>query len=161
MRIKISYPAILSIIFLCCGNDNPTESTINSFTGITQTDSIGNVIQIDTDDWNSILPPTPGYPEVLRVGPAYPNPCSDTITIPIVLPKKLKANLCVINDKKDTIIDLANEDILTAGKYMYMWSLRDFQNQKVEKGMYRCLYEISEIDSPKVLLFGHGDIKID
>jgi len=130
------------------------------------------IISEDEDDWNiKIEPPLPtstSTPLILHVGPAFPNPCTDSTYIAVDFPDKYLLNI-YIKDKNGEKIRTLYYDTLTAGRYYFHWLLDDNNSNRVNNGMYRCYYTYnykryeSHFDTVGVIhkVSGYGDIKVE
>jgi len=177
--ISMNKAYILIIIFLlitAC-KDHGDEAV---YQGITETvidsvDSYGNpivtVINTDADDWNYQITPSiardttyPLLPNNIRIGPAFPNPASDTTYITIALPMSRVINM-KIKDETGDIVKIIFSDTLQPGYWFWkiFWDLKNENGEKVSKGIYRCYYDwefYSRIDSSYHYASGYGDIKV-
>ncbi len=115
--------------------------------GITETiiDSSGlfTILSKDTNDWKFEYTPQSYYesdypiPTTIKIGPAFPNPVSDTVFIELFWPDKKIFNI-YIKDEMGDIIKMINNDTLSAGYWIFSWDLKNDDGEKIPSGMYRC-----------------------
>ncbi|MBT3299154.1 MAG: hypothetical protein HN657_08415 [Candidatus Marinimicrobia bacterium] len=140
------------------------------YNGITETviDSSGLFIILskDTNDWKYEITPLIEYthpiPTEIEIGPAFPNPVSDTTFIQLTWPNQNHINI-FIKDELGDIIKIINNDTLSPGYWLYSWDLKNDDGEKVPSGMYRCFYDWEfywGIDSSFHTANGYGDIQV-
>jgi len=167
----------LLLVFYYCDlfeDDNPysgiTETTIEEIDEWHK--PIQVIISEDPDDWKcNYNPKLPDdfydkYQMMMpSIGPAYINPCTDSIYIFITWPENNYAKIYIKNgDKK--IIRTLYDDSLSIGYHYIYWYLDDNEGNKVNDGIYRCYYNFQHtifIDSTNKTfeVSGYGDIKIE
>jgi hypothetical protein len=82
------------------------------------------------------------------VGPAYPNPCIDEVTIPYSLAQDSKVTIIIIDEDGKLITTLVNTT-KSKGEYEIAWI-----PENIEAGIYRCIYHVSQT------YHWHGDILV-
>jgi hypothetical protein len=152
----------VSILFFGCKNSTTLLEEVSEFKGITVTDTLGNVLILDSDDWNGNTKHNPQFPRTTGFEPAFPNSTTDSITIRFSIAKVYNLKVWIIDTNIKELIVFYNNSALNAGTYDIKWDLKDKNDIKLSSGIYRCLYTISEIDSINTIAIeGHGDIQIN
>jgi len=125
------------------------------------------IVSVDRDDWKiNYQPPFPDkLPPDYYIGPAFPNPCSDSTFIFVAFSGKKLLNI-YIKDENGNKIRTIHNDTLTAGDWSLFWFLDDNEGNRVENGIYRCYYnfELTRNDGDTVCIHnasGYGDIKVE
>lgn len=142
---------LFSLVALVKGcTDKPTKPVI--FSGITITDEYGNVLAWDPGDWctyssfksSGKLPvPHPklsDIPKSFNLAPAYPNPTSDSVTIPFALPLNIKVKLWIMNRFGQNVTVLVDSTVY-AGYRSAVWHLQDSHSRRVSSGIYKAVFE--------------------
>jgi len=166
--------SILVILLIICNCDLFIDDS--PYSGITETviDTLENngqikyrIISEDPDDWDISYKPLPrdkyNLPTTYQIGPAFPNPVSDSTFIKLAMASNKKIHIYVKNENDKLVKTIINYT-LSAGYYHLYWNLDNEYGNKVNSGIYRCFYEIENaiyIDSVYYSIFGHGDIKVD
>jgi len=166
--------SILVILLIICNCDLFIDDS--PYSGITETviDTLENngqieyrIISEDPDDWDISYKPLPtdkyNLPTTYQIGPAFPNPVSDSTFIKLAMASNKKIHIYVKNEN-DKLVKTIINDTLSAGYYHLYWNLDNEYGNKVNSGIYRCFYEIENaryIDSVYYSIFGHGDIKVE
>ena len=91
-------------------------------------------LHIDEDD---VLLPTE-----LSLGPIYPNPFNDQVTVSFGLPVPGDVVL-TIHDPMGRLVTRLEEANLNAGRYRTVWNGRDHYGEKVSSGLYICRLQTS------------------
>ena len=176
-RVIVTYICIIVLLFSCelFKDDNP-------YSGITETVIIGTdiyadssrvIISEDKDDWKLEFDPKLTedtdsirfLPPPFFVGPAFPNPCNDSIFIWIAFEKTRDLSMFIYN-KDEKLIKTIYNDSLVAGYHNIYWYLDDNNGNKVDNSIYRCRYnfkyERTEGSVKKEYsVSGYGDIKVE
>lgn len=132
----------------------------NPFSGITETDSEGNVITADADDWRLVSNPTSTLPpgEAPEVRPAFPNPASSSIKIFLRIQQPVDdVDIHILNRQEQTV-HVIQKGFLPVGVYNFQWDLDDDSGRNLENDIYRC--EISFTQNG-FQFSSYGDIKIE
>ena len=163
---------IAVLIVVSCDEDSQTSSPGNLyFRGIVQTDTEGNVIVEDYNDWQPRERGGWVYDSLYSI-PAYPNPAGkDSVRINSQSPPFL---VCVIGytlprnslvtleikDKPDRIVKtLLNESNQNAGSYRIAWDLKNDAGIKLPNGIYR-VYITAVTDYFNKVIKTYGDVQI-
>ena len=134
----------------------------NDFSGITETDYLGNVLSIDSSDWNgrtSALIPSVNPPHSPGFGPAFPNPAIDSVTFIFGIPYNSKVKITLSNNQ--STIKTITDRSYPAGYHTIKCGLYSDKGIKLSPGVYRCKYIFKESDEVSPTYYsGYGDIKI-
>ncbi|MDP8240003.1 MAG: FlgD immunoglobulin-like domain containing protein [Candidatus Hatepunaea meridiana] len=110
--------------------------TVWAYDGIDSTSS--------NERFNLIVPPLLAIRDIvdilpieLSLGPIYPNPFNEVITINFALPVATKAVLSIYDPLGRQVVTLESGD-LSAGRYSYQWNGINQKGQKVSSGLYIC-----------------------
>ena len=132
----------------------------NPFSGITETDSVGNVLNADSDDWRLISDPSPYSPSatIPEVRPAFPNPANNNRAV-IFLRIRQDVNDIDIHilNRQEKQVQVIQKGFLPAGIYNFQWNLDDDAGNPLDNDIYRC--EISFTQNGYHFT-SYGDIKI-
>ena len=131
----------------------------NPFSGITETDSLGNTIHNDTDDWRLISTPTSTlHPtEAPEVRPAFPNPAIYRTKIFLRVQQDVNDVDIHILDRQEKVVRVIQKGYLPLGIYNFVWPLDDDEGNPLDNDVYRC--EISFTQNG-FHFSSYGDIKI-
>jgi len=158
--------ALLSILAAGCGTEKSEES-VGSYSGITTTNEIGQVIEEDENDWLQCTEPKADpIPEAtFSVAPAYPNPAYYSAIIEFSLPKKGPMKISIWEKDKAMLKGLSGDQpkseiamlvdaVVDAGPGFVVWDGNDAGSNRVGPGIYRCQLSFDGCDT-------YGDIQID
>ncbi|KAA3612261.1 MAG: hypothetical protein DWQ05_19885 [Calditrichaeota bacterium] len=155
--------AFLSIQISC--EKNVTKPVETLYSGICKTDTMGNVIEDDINDWQPRFSSTDTNPGPFRVFPAYPNPVTlredSLLTILVfnfILPEKAFVTI-TINDSLGHVINnkILNNTSMSIGRYKVSWNLKNDSGKPVQEGIYRLFINAVTDDSTYQ---SYGDIKV-
>lgn len=141
------------------------------YEGIVRTDTLGNIIEEDTLDWQPRCPSSmPGEP-VVCFKPTYPNPAGqDSLQIFAWEPYRITCILffCVpegteyfkitVNKNDNSIVKtLMIKNDINKGCYQMEWDLEDELGKSLPDGIYRVYFYATINSSP---FRSYGDIRI-
>lgn len=141
--VRLFILLVVAVVFGSACKDNSVSYEKDlAFSGITETDTEGNLIVADLDDWKAIALKD----SLAKIFPPFPNP---TFNIPMKLlfslphssGYKFLTSVSIINTKQDTIKFLVNQ-ILSSGQYQVTWDLTDKAGVKLQPGIYRCFIQV-------------------
>jgi hypothetical protein len=168
--IIVNISLILLSIISCDKETDITSSNIY-FKGIVQTDTEGNIISEDYEDWQP-RQRTGWVYDSLYSRPAYPNPAGkDSVQIDFQSPKFLGCIISytlprqslvtvTINNRPDQIVrTLFNESEKQAGTYVIAWDLKNDVGNLLPSGIYR-VYITAQTNYFGKVIETYGDIKI-
>jgi hypothetical protein len=161
----------ISIVVSCDEDSEINNTNIVYYTGIVQTDSEGNIIEEDYNDWQPRERIGWVYDSLYSI-PAYPNPAGkDSVQIDF---QSLKFLGCVIgftlprnslvtieiNDKPDRVVrTLLSESEKNVGAYRIAWDLKNDDGNKLPNGIYR-VYITAVTDYFNNVIKTYGDIQV-
>lgn len=145
------------LLFTRCGLVEYNFS--NPFKAITETDSSGNTITADSDDWRLIYVPSLNLPpnERPEVRPAFPNPAEGYSIIFLLIQKNVNDVDIHILDRQEKVVRVIQKGFLPAGVYNFQWNLDDDSGNMLDNDIYRC--EIS-FTQDGTRFSSYGDIQI-
>ena len=153
---------IFALIILLIGNCKKDTSSISNadkeihpFASITRTDSLGQVLEDDWDDWQ---PRTTSSAEPLSTLPAYPNPASSKIIFPMTLAADLHIDITIYDDPEHPLKILFDGDYST-GTHKLEWDIKNQSAPEFTAGFYRV--KIAAFASDGAVYESYGDIQID
>ncbi|MCK4547433.1 MAG: hypothetical protein KAW17_08320 [Candidatus Eisenbacteria sp.] len=123
---------------------------VTDFTGILETDEVGEILGGDSSDW---CPSGGVVPSAHGLGPAYPNSATGAITIPFALPLATDVVVEIIDRNCVVIRTLVDASLLT-GHYTVLWDLADQSGSPVPADLYRCVMVAAGF-------YCHGDIQVE
>ncbi len=164
--------SVICVWFLtACQLFNPSNNSEEHFEGITETDTLANILADDPDDWQprKVSHGTGMIPTGFGVEPAYPNPagvsfhawglsnperavCVLTYALPELSEVSLKVNVT-----PDSTVKVLADENRTAGYYAHYWDLKSESGDDLPNGIYRVFIEVVTNDTSYT---SHGDIKI-
>lgn len=161
MRQKIGFlilPFLASLAFFHC--DLVEYNFTNPYSGFTETDSAGNIISTDSDDWRLISTPHSTLPPNLspEIRPAYPNPAKSHTYIYLRVENDVTDLDIHIEDRQQKSVRILQKGFLPQGTYRFLWYLDDDEGNPLENDLYRC--RISFIQDG-FRFSSYGDIKIE
>lgn len=121
-------------------SDSVTDPNKPVFTGITETNEIGEIMSIDPGDWacaDSLY--VPNYTDSTNIhilpnkfcfGPAYPNPTNGRVSIGMTFP--LATYAVVVVSDGGSYTDTLFSKAYAAGQYVFEWN-----GESLPKRMYR------------------------
>ncbi|KXX67443.1 hypothetical protein [Flammeovirga sp. SJP92] len=163
MLKKIYFTAIISAMLFSCASNSENESAIQ-FTGFTFTDSNGNVISAEDDDWNfsgdwstseenlfskSINQCTKESDHNFNII-VYPNPCEDQFMIQLSKPEGSTISYRIVDE--DFNVYFSEDDVQS------IKSPIDLKSVTLSKNVLRFYYIISNGECDYI---GHGDIQVN
>jgi len=150
---------LFAFSLVCCAS---CESWFAPFSGITETDSYGNTISSDNDDWDfndswskkELALFSEGLDEGCIIegnlsAAAYPNPCNSIFNLAFVLPEGKWLDIRIVNSDYDILYE---KDSLTLSRTMQI-EVTGYSNEII-----RVYYRIQDSSCE---LKGHGDILIE
>ena len=150
----------LIAIFIILSTNSCSDAGINPskpvFTGITETNEIGQIMSIDPGDWSCTDSlSAPDYTDSTNIhilpskfcfGPAYPNPTNGRISIGMAFPVSTHATIIVSDGGSytDTLFSQAFE----AGLHVFEWN-----GESLPKKIYRFTISTNDWNS-------YGDVEL-
>lgn len=167
MKAKTFTIIIISFfLFISCNKDNNPIITEDSFSGITVTDSNGNIISDDSNDWQ------PRYRNDMDIDSvylthAYPNPAgmtqvsfNDTSRVGFIFqftaPQQAHI-LITLNNFNKLLYTIADVNAL-AGQYTLFFDLTEKSKSELPNGIYRVYFEIKIAGNEYTT---YGDVEIN
>ncbi len=154
--MKIIYIFIFSIILFGCKKD--TSPIIAGFTGIVNTDAIGNIINNDIEDWQprwikpvGLDPPPITMDRLLYCDPAYPNPFNPVTIISFIIRENANVKISIFNTPMNELFVLSDQYSM-AGEYRFNLNLSDYGS-----GIYRVYIQAKSKNYDEV---SFGDVQI-
>jgi len=155
---------VILLVFSCSDAED-------SFSGITVTkvgdggDDTYTIISIDSDDWEIEYSPKRDsiYPDMTRIGPAYPNPTTDILYFPVDWDVHDRLFIYIKDISGKTVAEIY-DDSLQPGRYTswISWNVLDNDGKTLPSGIYRCFYEWDRVERDTLrFATGYGDIQID
>ncbi len=141
------------LIWNCGDSNNPTANA--PFEGIVKTDSQGDILEEDPEDWQPRCTAQSKPP--LCVKPAYPNPTAERTTLEWTINETLLVELSVSIMPDGTNRVLVNE-VLSPGDYRLVWDVRDESGKILPDAIYRVLIKAMQNNIIQTEAF--GDIQI-
>ncbi len=131
----------------------------NPFSGITETDSAGNTLSLDADDWRLVSVPTATLSpdEMPEIRPAFPNPATYKAIIFLRVQKDESDVDIHILDRQEKTIRVIQKGYLPAGIYNFRWDLDDDDGHLQKNDIYRCKISFTQ-DGYR--FSSYGDIQI-
>lgn len=138
--IYLNLIAIFVVLLSISCSDSVTDPGKPVFTGITETNEIGEIMSIDPGDWacadSSYAPNdtdssnTHILPSKFCFGPAYPNPTNDRTSIEMTFPVSTHATIIVSDGGSYT--DTLFSEAFDAGAHVFEWN-----GESLPKKIYR------------------------
>lgn len=154
MKILVqSILLILILITISCNLMNSDTKQDKPYSGITEIDYNGNIIQYDDSDWGKIYPNDMDSTLVYEVFPASPNPVHRGINLTCIefyLPKTSDVKYIVLNQQQDTMLTGIFTNLIQGYR---TFSLDLWNSGPFKKGIYRCFLNFDGLEI-------HGDIQI-
>ena len=159
-----------ALLFLAC--DKSVSPAKPSYVGIVQTDTSGNIISDDDEDWQprASSQPSGALPTLFSAWPAYPNPAGTAFQawgnsgpagrvciLQYALPELATVSLIINRSPEDTARTLLANEWLQAGKFRLVWDLNDNAGASIENGIYRAHLYAETADSTYHIF---GDIEV-
>ena len=141
----------VSVLVNC---SDSTSSDTNEFSGITNTDKIGVILNDDDDDWQPRINESYITKDLLTILPAFPNPCTTHCHIEFNLSDSCQLK-CVIKSSPNEIVKelIANRKFST-GKYRIRWDGKNDNKEYVSDGIYRVYFTAINSNGKKYTTFG-------
>lgn len=164
MKREIIILLLLSLLILnhceLFHEDDPPYSGITKTTLVKDEEwdeTIPQIISEDEEDW--LIEYSPSLPEdyldpQYRVGPAFPNPATDSTYIKLILPQTDSVYIYIKNEDGDIVKTIVNKTMACGYRRLY-WVF----DENIDSGMYRCYYRIGS-DETDYIKTGYGDIKV-
>lgn len=151
-------PVLILVTFYQC--DLVEYNFTNPFSGFTETDSAGNIITTDSDDWRLNSTPHSTLPPNLspEIRPAYPNPAITHTHIYLRVENDVTDLDIHIEDRQRKIVRVLQKGLLPAGTYQFLWYLDDDDGNPLDNDLYRCRISFTQ---DEYQFSGYGDIKIE
>jgi len=153
------YLNLLAMFIILSSNscsDSGTDPVKPSFTGITETNEIGQVLSVDPGDWSCdepIIRPDSSDSTIQNVlpskfcfGPAYPNPTNGRTSIGMAFPVALHA-LVIVYDG-NLFVDTLFNQAFNAGQHVFEWN-----GESLPKKIYRFTISTNDWNS-------YGDVEL-
>jgi hypothetical protein len=150
MSAHVLLPLVVVVLLVagCASDHNPTSAEpVEEYTGITQTDADGTVIEEDPDDWCL----GSGY-EGWNFGMAVPNPTDGSTRVDYGLAEQCDVKIEVMRSPGQTVTVLVDQT-MTEGIHSLVWDLRDSGGTRVTPGIYRCVIHAADFAC-------YGDIEV-
>jgi len=136
--------AIFILVIACSSSDpaGPVDENEIDISGITETDTEGNVLGGDLTDWcyTSSKNADGIIPDEYAFYPAYPNPNCGTVTLAYDLPQQDSIHIYIIDTSGSVVTELVNET-QDAGSYELTWEHESLGGHITDGGMYRAVMD--------------------
>lgn len=138
------------VVAACGDEDDPVRAEPETYSGITKTDTEGNVLEDDPDDWRNT--------SFLELRPAYPNPATRPM-ISVELVTADDASASVVIRTPTSIIRSFSFDTPLGLVHRFTWDQRNDKGVRVPDGIYRVF--VSTVDPQGKPHRSYGDILMD
>ncbi|MCK6543963.1 hypothetical protein L6Q79_14920 [bacterium] len=136
------------LMLLACDNSDVIS-------GYTETDSQGDVISEDEDDWRVTIKGESviSAPEVAA---AFPNPTNGPIEFRYKIASSMKVTMYIKSSKR-IVRYLMDDQFMSQGFHSIIWDLNKDDGDRISNGLYRCVFKFKHGNT---IYTSYGDIKV-